>query len=73
MEMLANLPHWFMGILALTLVCLSISFWAIYHAYWREFPTIQEKMIWLVVAVFVPFIGGFAYLVWGRKRGRISE
>lgn len=73
MEMLANLPPWFMGVLAVTMICLCISFWAIYHAYWREFPTIQEKLIWLVAAVFVPFIGGLAYLFWGRKRGRVSQ
>jgi len=70
MEMLANLPPWFLGVLAMTAVCLGISFWAIYHAYWREFPSIQEKMIWLVAVVFVPFFGGIAYLGWGRKRAR---
>lgn len=72
MDILAQTPPWFMAVLALTTVCLCISFWGIWHAYWREFPTVQEKMIWLVVIVFIPFAGGIAYLLKGRKRGRKS-
>ncbi|NJB66861.1 hypothetical protein GGQ74_000501 [Desulfobaculum xiamenense] len=57
-------------IAAMVAVCLSLSFWAIWHAFWREFPSHQEKMVWLALAVFIPFIGGIVYLVCGRNRGR---
>ncbi|WP_461209558.1 PLDc N-terminal domain-containing protein [Desulfocurvus sp. DL9XJH121] len=70
MQILADLPPWFLVVLAVTIICLGISFWGIWHAYWREFPTVQEKMIWLVVIVFIPFAGGIAYLGWGRTRAR---
>jgi hypothetical protein len=33
-------------------------------------PTPAEKMAWLGAAVFVPVLGGLAYLVFGRKRGK---
>ncbi len=71
MSLFSNLPSWFPAFLVVTGVCICISFWAIWHAYQREFPTNQEKMLWMGVAVFVPFIGGIAYLGVGRKRGRL--
>ena len=44
------------------------NIWAIYHAYYREFPTPQEKMAWVGAAIFVPVIGGLVYLFIGRRR-----
>lgn len=52
------------------LVCVALSFWAIWHAFWRVFPYPQERFIWLAIAVFIPFFGGLIYLLWGAKRGR---
>ena len=59
-------PLWFFLVLALPVF---INFWAIGPAVSREFPTIQEKMVWLCLAVFVPVVGGLAYIFFGRKRG----
>ena len=59
-------PLWFFIVLALPLF---LNFWAITHAFYREFPTIQEKMVWLCLVVFVPFVGALIYLAVGRKRG----
>jgi hypothetical protein len=70
MDFLANLPPWFYGVLVVTAICLGITFWAIWHAYWREFPTTERKMIWLVVITFIPFFGGIAYLLKGRHQAR---
>jgi hypothetical protein len=60
--------------IALVLVLLALpilpNLWSIWHAYWREFPSLNEKMIWLVLAVFIPVLGGIAYMAVGRKRGR---
>lgn len=70
-EVLATLPGWKLALLAaLALVPIVPNLWSIHHAYWREFPSINEKLIWLVVAVFVPVFGGLAYLFFGRKRGK---
>lgn len=70
-EYLSNLPPLALAFLLVTAVCICISFWAILHAFHREFPTSQEKMLWMGVAVFVPFAGGIVYMLVGRKRGRM--
>ncbi|WP_084448376.1 PLDc N-terminal domain-containing protein [Desulfovibrio inopinatus] len=49
------------------------NLWAIWHAFRRNFPTVNEKMIWIAAAVFVPIIGGLAYIFFGRKRGQLPE
>ena len=59
-------PLWLFLVMALPAF---INFWAIAHAFYRNFPTIQEKMVWLCLAVFVPVLGGLIYLFVGRKRG----
>lgn len=59
-------PLWLFFVLALPVF---INFWAIAHAFYRNFPTVQEKMVWLCLAVFVPVLGGLIYLFAGRKRG----
>lgn len=43
---------------------------AIWHIFHREFPTPQEKMAWLAGSIFVPVLGGLAYWIFGRKRGK---
>lgn len=44
------------------------NLWAIIHIFRNDFETPQEKMIWIGLAVFVPVIGGLAYLILGRRR-----
>ena len=60
--------------LVLVLILLAIpilpNLWSIWHAFHRDFPTVQEKMSWISVAVFVPVLGGIAYLFLGRPRSR---
>lgn len=47
-----------------------ISMAAIYDGFKREFPSTNEKLAWLQAAVLVPFLGGLAYFIFGRKRGK---
>ncbi len=56
---------------ALLLLVLPIlpNLWAILHIFRCDFNTAQEKMVWIALAVFVPLLGGIAYLVLGRRRG----
>ncbi len=60
------------GILTLKILLLTIpaipNLWAIYHAYNRDFPTVQEKMAWIGAGIFVPVLGGLLYLFIGRRR-----
>lgn len=48
---------------------LFISLWAIVDASGREFPTFNQKVVWMLVAS-VPFVGFVIYLIFGRWRGK---
>ncbi len=48
----------------------GISIYAIWDAFNRDFGSSNAKLGWLQLAVLVPFFGGLAYLLFGRKRGR---
>ncbi|WP_028575640.1 PLDc N-terminal domain-containing protein [Desulfonatronovibrio hydrogenovorans] len=56
--------------LLIVLVFLPIlpNLWAILHIFKHDFQTAQEKMAWIAVAVFIPVLGGLAYLFFGRRR-----
>ena len=47
-----------------------ISIYAIWDAFHRDFGSSNAKLGWLQLAVLVPFFGGLAYLIFGRKKGR---
>jgi len=49
---------------------LGISLYAIWDAFHRDFGSNNAKFGWIQLAVMVPFLGGLAYLIFGRKRGR---
>ncbi|HMM37723.1 MAG TPA: PLDc N-terminal domain-containing protein [Desulfovibrio sp.] len=68
---LPNLSNeqWIM-ILAPMGIFVCISLFSIWDAFRREFPSILEKMAWIQLSVLVPFLGGVAYLIFGRKRGQ---
>ncbi len=46
------------------------NLWSIWHAYYRQFPSDTEKMIWMGLSIFVPVLGGLAYLLFGFRRSR---
>ena len=66
---IANLPPDRMA-LVLVLLALPIlpNLWSLWHAFHRDFQTSQEKMLWIGVCVFVPVLGGLAYVFVGRRR-----
>ena len=47
-----------------------LSWWSIRDAMGREFGSSNEKLFWLQLAVLVPFLGGLAYVLFGRNRGK---
>lgn len=57
-------------VLPLLLVPILPNLWAIWHIFRCDFKTPQEKMAWLAASVFIPILGGLAYVFWGRKRGK---
>ena len=65
-DIFRSLP-WAVWVLILTLPVLNL--WAICHAALRTFPSgPQERILWVMLAVFIPVLGGIAYLVFGLKR-----
>ena len=48
---------------------LAVTLWAIVDASGREFATLKQKVVWMLVAS-VPFIGFVIYLIFGRWRGK---
>ncbi|MDR1686520.1 MAG: PLD nuclease N-terminal domain-containing protein [Desulfovibrio sp.] len=58
-------PLLFYGLLALPAL---INLFGIAHAFRRVFPSPQERLLWLGCCVFVPVVGGLAYLVFGMRR-----
>ena len=57
------------GQLALLALPILPNLWAIRHAMRHEFPGEREKYWWTLGAVFVPVLGGLAYLLFGLRRG----
>lgn len=48
----------------------AVSLYAIWDAFHRDFGSSNAKFGWIQLTVLVPFLGGLAYLIFGRKRGR---
>ncbi len=44
------------------------NLWGIWHAFKHTFPTGQERLLWICACVFVPVLGGVAYILFGRRR-----
>lgn len=53
--------------LALAWLPMVPTFWSIWHIWNHSFPTFHKKMLWLILVVFLPVIGGIIYILWGRK------
>lgn len=67
-EILRNMPTLLqIGLLILPL----FNIWAICHAGLRVFPSgPQERILWVMLAMFIPVLGGLIYLLFGMKRSR---
>jgi hypothetical protein len=63
-------PGMWAAILSVVGVFAALSIYAIYDAFNRDFGSSNAKFAWIQLAVLVPFLGGLAYLIFGRKRGR---
>ncbi|OEU52036.1 MAG: hypothetical protein BA872_06490 [Desulfobacterales bacterium C00003060] len=46
------------------------TFWAIVDLAYRDFVSIKKKALWALLVVFVPYLGGPVYLIFGRRQGK---
>ena len=58
------------GQLALLALPILPNLWTIWHAMRHDFPGEREKYWWTLGAVFVPVLGGVAYLLFGLRRSK---
>lgn len=62
---LLSLDAWQLGLIFLPAL---LNLWGIWHAFNHAFPTPLERMRWILACVFIPFLGGLAYLLFGWRR-----
>ena len=63
-------PSQWIAILGCVGLFAGISLYAIWDAFHLDFGSSNAKFGWIQLAVMVPFFGGLAYLIFGRKKGR---
>jgi hypothetical protein len=56
-------------VLGLSVPFLLATLWAVIHAAQKEFGSLREKVLWMMVAA-IPFIGFIIYLIFGFRKGK---
>ena len=62
---LFSLEWWQIALLFLPAL---LNLWGIWHAFNHTFETPLERVLWMVACVFVPVLGGVAYVLFGWRR-----
>lgn len=61
--------HTIKMVLGLSVPFLLATLWAVIHAAQKEFGSLREKVLWMMVAA-IPFIGFIVYLIFGFRKGK---
>ena len=56
-------------VIALVTPFFILTIWAITNAGQREFKSLGQKALWMLVAA-VPFVGAFIYIFFGMRKGK---
>ncbi len=62
----------FTVIIGLSIPFLLMTLWAVINAANKEFGSLSQKAIWMIIAA-IPFIGFVIYLIFGFRRGKKHE
>lgn len=54
--------------LALIFAPALVNLWGIWHSSCHKFPTEPERWLWMILCIFLPFLGGLVYLAFGYRR-----
>jgi hypothetical protein len=54
---------------ALSLACFAFWLWMLIHAITNKGLADTEKIVWVLVIIFLPFIGSIIYFFIGRPKG----
>jgi hypothetical protein len=63
--------HTIKVVLGLSVPFLLATLWAVIHAAQKEFGSLREKVLWMMIAA-VPFVGFIIYLLFGLRKGKKS-
>jgi hypothetical protein len=55
--------------LLLSLACFLFWLWMLIHAITNKGLADMEKIVWVLVVIFLPFIGSLIYFFMGRPKG----
>ena len=66
---LFSLEWWQIALLFLPAL---LNLWGIWHAFNHTFETPLERVLWMVACVFVPVLGGVAYVLFGWRRAQLT-
>lgn len=58
-------------VLGISVPFLLATLWAVIHAAQKEFGSLREKVLWMMIAA-IPFIGFILYLIFGCRKGKKS-
>ena len=61
--------HTIKMVLGLSVPFLLATLWAVIHAAQKEFGSLREKVLWMMIAA-IPFIGFIIYLIFGFRKGK---
>ena len=56
-------------VLGLSVPFMLATLWAVIHAAQKDFGSLREKVLWMMVAA-IPFIGFIVYLIFGFRKGK---
>lgn len=59
--------------LALIFLPALLNLWGIWHSLNHEFANPSERFLWVGLCIFLPFLGGLVYLVFGRRRALLKK
>ena len=54
---------------AISLACFAFWLWMLIHAITNKGLADMEKIVWVIVIIFLPFIGSLIYFFIGRSKG----
>ncbi len=63
-KVLLNILIWFV----ILIIPILPNLWSIWHIFKNDFKTSQDKMTWVLIATFIPVIGGILYIFLGTKK-----